>query len=196
MPSFALSRTRAMSVAPPANNWRWLVRMPIVPGAPSATSVIVDQMDFSHRSIAPQPRFVGSTHQNYPTTSDVSSFSASFYEDENYTATRYLYAWQSLVIDEFGVHGMPVEYKKDLLLEMYSLTDQKGFTGRVMGVWPTNVGNFSLSYNESGRLIVSCTFSADRVMIGNGASGTLQSLSGLAFNALLSGATDLLDSLA
>lgn len=196
MPSYALSRTRALTLAPPANNWRWLARMPIVPGGPSPTNVVADQIELVHRSIAPQPRFVGSTHQSYPTTSDVSSFSMSFYEDENYTATKYLYAWQALVIDEFGVHGMPVDYKKDILLEMYSITDQKGFTARILGTWPSNVGNFSLSYNESGRLVVSCTFSADRVMVGNGASGTLTSFVGAGFEALMSGAASLLDSLA
>lgn len=196
MPSYALSRTRALTLAAPANNWRWLARMPIVPGGPPATSVVADQIELVHRAIAPQPRFVGSMHQSYPTTSDVSSFSMSFYEDENYTATKYLYAWQALVIDEFGVHGMPVDYKKDILLEMYSITDQKGFTARLVGTWPSNVGNFSLSYNESGRLVVSCTFSADRVMVGNGASGTLTSFVGAGFEALMSGAASLLDSLA
>ena len=179
-----------MSLPAPANNWRWIARMPLIPGGPSNAGVVAEGIDFQFRSITAQPRFGGATHRHYPTVNDMSSFNMSFYETESYVATQYLTAWQQLVVDPvYGIFGMPSVYKKDIFLEMYNFTDQKAFTGRLIECWPSQIGSFNMTYNESGRLIVTCTFSCTRSVVGEGGSAQMMNLAGLGIRTLINGAS-------
>lgn len=192
--AYLLSRSRAIAQQAPANNWRWIARMPSIPGAPAATQVVAESIEFQFRSIAATPRFGGAMQRKFPTVTDVAAVNMSFYETEGYIATTYLDRWQKMIVDDQGVFGMPREYKKNIVLELYSITESKLYTGMLIDVWPSQVGGFSLNYNDSGRIVVSCSFEVDRVGSGRGSgSSILSMLMSTGMNVLTSGVAALTD---
>lgn len=182
--NMTISRERVIQLGAPAPDWLYFVRMPNVAGAGNSGDVIAEQISFPHKNIPANPRFGGATNTYYPGTSDVSSASISFYETEDYIVTRYLKAWQRLVKDENDVYGMPIDYKKNIMFELYSREGRVTNVGILIGAWPTNISNFDVNYASSGKLTVSCNFSIDdsEMSVGGGLPG-VQTLG----NNLLSG---------
>ncbi len=157
----SLSRNRAQQLAPPAIDWRWVVNLPSIPGAPNSKNIVVEAIEFPHFSISAIPRFNGASNRHYPGISEISAFAMTFYEDNMFSATKYLYAWKSLVVDTNGIYGVPADYKKDLRLRMYDIQDHIMFNGTLQECWPTNISSYSLNYNDSNRLTISAQFATD-----------------------------------
>ena len=115
-----------------APNWRWVVRMPdLMPRGSMLVSPIplegllqtstipfgiVDNIEFSVRQIDSDQRFAGGTRRNFPRFMSIPNISVAFYEDVNYSVTRYLRSWQNLIIDGDNNYGIPAAYKHPLVL--------------------------------------------------------------------------------
>lgn len=162
MPVSSLSRSRLLQLAPPANNWRWLAVMPSDFG--DARNIVVEEMTFPHVKIPAQGRFSGGSNTYYPTTHDVNSVNITFYEDEDFTALTYLTNWSRAVVNpDTGTYGYPIDYKREIKFEKFALDGRLVMTGTLFGCWPSELSDYNLNYNESGRMVTSCVFSVDSV---------------------------------
>lgn len=98
----------------------------------------------------------------YPGTHDISSFSITFYEDVDASSSKYLHSWKTKVKDfDTGLYNLPTEYKRDIVIQLLDQGNNPVIQATLVGCWPSDTGNFSLNYTDSGRLTVTQTFSVD-----------------------------------
>ena len=158
-----ITRKHALSLEEPAIDWRWFVYMPPVEGITiDVSKIVAENVSFPFRNVQSQPRFLGGTYKKYPGMSEVENVDISFYENHKFSITSYLEKWRKLIYDsETGIYGMPVNYKKDIYLEIYDSQGNLGFKGILIGARPTGQNNFDLDYTSGGRLNVTASFAID-----------------------------------
>jgi hypothetical protein len=176
--------------ADPAPNWRWVVGMPdLIPralvqnfpvpyeGLLKTSTIpfgIVDAIEFGMRQIDSDARFGGGARRHFPRFMSVPNMQVTFYEDINYSVTRYIRSWQNLIIDEHNNYGVPDLYKHKIILYAfdYVSNNKPVMVGYAMGCWPTSVSGYSYSYDQSGPVTLTCDFCVDEdvVQVGGGSS--------------------------
>lgn len=186
-----IGRSLVQSLPSPCPDWRWRVWMPNLPtdklnnilsasgsgnvnqitsfpyannpGYVTSGGVFVEGINWPFRSIQNTTRFGGGKQWYYPEFYNTSPFNVVFYEDDNLSVATYLRLWRILIIHPNGDYGVPADYKLPVSLSMWGWYDGRNpiYQGTVEGCWPTQPSNFDLSYNNDGRLTVSCAFSTD-----------------------------------
>lgn len=116
------------------------------------------------------PIYYGGTNNYYTSITDTDPIQVSLYETHDYKATAWIMSWRKLMWDEVtGKFGLPSEYKFDLSFELLSsVSDSIGVdkvvgTATGLGCWPSSVDNLEYSYDNSDRLILSCTLHIDHL---------------------------------
>lgn len=109
---------------------------------------------------------VASGYSYYPGTHDISSFSMTFYEDVSALSSKFILAWKNKVKDfNTGIYQLPgvggSGYKQEVVVALLDQKNNPIMEVTLLGVWPTDTGNFNLNYTDSGRLTVTQTFSVD-----------------------------------
>lgn len=99
----------------------------------------------------------------YAGTYSISSFSATFYEDRKATSKKWLHEWKSRIKNfETGACGLPIEYKRDIVVMMLDQKSKPIMTIRLIGCWPSDTAAMSLNYTDgSSRVKHGQTFSVD-----------------------------------
>jgi len=175
MPGFTLNGV--LSIPDPAPAWQWLVRMPIVQGG-FLSSIYCEEISLPFNNTSSDGRYTGGSKTYYPSMTDISAVTITFYEDVNYTVMNYLLNWRAIVVDpNTYFYGLPSAYKQPIEWELYNgVSNIPVMAGVLLGCWPTEISPFQLQFGSSDRIKISHTFSVDasRVMV--------TSLQGLATN--------------
>lgn len=161
-----LDRLNGELLNDPAPDWRYLVRWPEIKGVTSRMAnewVIAETLTFTHPSIPSQGRHGGGTMTYFPDFNNIASSSITLYEDQYYSALFYIMSWRNLVIDQEGNYGLPIEYKRNIDIEIYSIFDSSEPTivGTLYGVWPSEISAFEYSYEGQDRIKLQVDFSVD-----------------------------------
>lgn len=132
-------------------------------GGIGGQQIMAEQITFNHVQTSAHKRFTGGGYDYFPESSDVTAASITFYEDVNYTVSRYLAQWRRSIHGPDGSYGLPGEYKRTIVLECFNYTNDSSpvLTGTLSGCWPTEQGALELAYNSEGRVTVQCSFSVD-----------------------------------
>lgn len=129
--------------------------------------IIAEQVSFSYANTGQNKRFGGGKSTYYPDMTEISGASLTFYEDVNYSVTRYLFQWKGAIFGDDGSYGLPGDYKRDITLECFSYTNDSSpvLVGTLKGCWPTDQSPLDLNYTSEGRVTVQCQFSVDSSFI-------------------------------
>ena len=134
-------------------------------GIAGGSGVFVERIGINFAKIPSKGRFTGGSFDYYPDNSNIDGFPITFYEDEFFTVTRYLYQWSSAVCSSDGnvIYGLPAVYKRSLICGLFNrISDLNPVLSlRYTKIWPTDRESWSLNYNDEGRLTVTANFSVD-----------------------------------
>jgi len=147
----------------PLLSFKWVAEsLPTISGIHLEPSFLESiDLPFNNISIA-DSWHGGSGFTYYPGTHDISSFSCTFYEDNHATTTKWLIAWKALVKDmDTGFYNLPSVFKKNINVIMLDSKNNSVLKAEMTGLWPAETGNFALNYSDSGRIIITQTFSCD-----------------------------------
>lgn len=160
MPS--MLRSYALAAPDPALTSLWLVQ---IDNASAVTYLLAEQMSATFPKIPAQSRFTSGTVRHYPGMQDIDQIAITFYESHDYKVTQWLKTWTNQVKDDNGNFGLPVTYKRNIVLNMFSkASTQPVHVVTYGGCWPTDKGAFELNYSdETGRMVIQANFSVDTV---------------------------------
>jgi len=161
-----LDRDYGEALNDPAPSWRYLVEFPEISGISERMAqswVVAESFTLTHPHIPSQGRFGGGSMTYFPDFNDISGTNVELYEDVNYSALHYIYAWKKLILDEFGNYAAASEYKYPLTLNLFSHTDSSTpvMKGTLHGCWPSEVTEHQYSYEGADRVKTSVQFSVD-----------------------------------
>jgi hypothetical protein len=92
------------------------------------------------------------------------SFSMSFFEDQELRTLDFLRTWNSEIQDqETGEYYLPYNYKRDMQVDLQSIEGNVIKTIKLLGCFPANVSPYPLQSATAERVIVQATFSADGI---------------------------------
>lgn len=122
----------------------------------------VESIDLPFNNIQVAEGHYGASGFTYfPGSHDVSAFSMTFYEDVSCTTLKFINDWKSQVKSWDGTYNLPIQYKGDILVALFDPKGKVVLQAKMIGCWPSDTGNLSLNYNDSGRLVITQTFSVD-----------------------------------
>lgn len=124
----------------------------------------VESVGLPFPSINVKPMFGGATYSYYPGFLEISAFDITFYEDQRARSRQYVQNWQNKIIDPIEkFYYMPIDYKRDIEVELLNNQNQPIMRARLKGCWPTQSSNWDLRYDGNGRITVQQNFSTDGV---------------------------------
>ena len=135
-----------------------------IPSKP--VDVFITGIDLPQIGISSTSRYYSGRSINFPGRLSVENFNMSFYEDENYTVTKYLQTWMNNVCNSMGNYGIPdglLGYKKRLIVSAFDTTGKETGTWELRGVYPEKPSGYEYSSENNDRLKVGCSFSCDYV---------------------------------
>lgn len=132
-------------------------------GAENYPALYIESVGFSPIDIPATAVPIESSVKWYPGRYTSPPVGITFYEDADFTTTRFLKEWRSLIIHYDNTYGYPSEYKRTI--EVFLLDDQKypKLQVRLIGAWPSNAQPYQMGYDQTDRLRVSQTFAVDRI---------------------------------
>lgn len=143
----------------PALNFRWVTDL-IPFGLPPSYLESID-LPFSSVDIK-EGVYAGSSFNYFPGFHNISSVNMGFYEDDCSTTMQWLYKWKGKIKDlGTGIYNLPEAYKRPINLILIDAKGNDHLQVTLQGIWPAATANYSLSYTESGRIVVNQTFSVD-----------------------------------
>lgn len=159
-----MSRDYALSAPDPALSTLFFVRMP-QDLANTPQFLLAESVSLLVPKISAESSFSNGGYDFFPGFIENDSVSITFYETYNYAVSKWLRDWRKKVSDGRGNYGLPVEYKKDIIVAMYSKFSTKPVNVVTYNAcWPTDRAPYELNYQEeSGRVTVQATFSCDNV---------------------------------
>lgn len=148
-----------MNIQDPFFPFRWIVTsfpLPINLSYVEKVSIPFDR----YESI---PVYVAGKNTYYHSTYDIDSIDITFYEDDSLSILSMLNDWQKIIQDK-GYYGLPKDYKKSFEVSLLSNSSGSPVANfKVIGAWPSAIGNVELAYSDSERLIVTATFTIDMI---------------------------------
>lgn len=158
--------------------YRWLVMLPPINGF-DQTNIWAEQVSLPvSLQISNRPVFFGGLRPKFSDFGDGQDMQITFYEDQTMGSYSYFLAWQKLVLDDNGYYGVKSEYALPIYAFLYSTTDNSTEVKqyKVNSCWPTVIHSYNLSYETSGRLQTTISFSCDNTKDNTSASATSSSL--------------------
>ena len=157
-----LNRIHAINAPDPALNFRWFVR---VPNSGYGYDYVAERITATFPKVPAKGRFTHGRQNYYPDNNDIDGLTIAFYETFDYRVTKWLSRWRGLMLHADGTYGVPKDYYKDIVAELYMPGDNDAaLTLTYKDCWPTDQGAFDLSYeDEVGRIVLEAQFSTNRV---------------------------------
>ena len=101
----------------------------------------------------------------YSSVKDIDAITVTFYEDVDLTITKMLLKWRELM-EKDGYYALPIDYKKDLVFHLLSNNSNTAMIEMTaQGAWPSAIDNMELAYDSSDRIIISVTFTIDKMVV-------------------------------
>lgn len=106
--------------------------------------------------------FGAATYSYYPGFSDIDAFDITFYEDSACSTVKWLQYWYGRIKNfETGTYYLPTNYKENIKVQLLDTTNAPVLEVELVNIWPTTTSNWSLAYDDDGRLTVTQNFSID-----------------------------------
>ena len=156
-----LNRETALNIPAPALTTRWIVLFENQPGPYKG---IVETVEATFINTESKGRLSQGSNNYYPEMSDIENLNIVFYEDSEYSVTKWLRDWKLKIYDPVtGNYGVANDYKKRIYIELYNLVTKTPILKLgYKNCWPTSTGGYGLTYEDpSGRLQVNQQFSTD-----------------------------------
>lgn len=196
-----LHRALIQSAGEPALDWTYRVRMPDLESDSVGTNsslqnitklasrdrvIFAESVTVGLPHSASEKRAVNAWTLGYAGTLEQEDVTLSLYETYDYSTTKYLKKWKSLIFNEKDIEGQPAEsgnfnlpkdYKKTIWIDVFEPTqfDTPVIKFKATGCWPTDTGQYNYSYGNNGRIIVECTMSTDWVYLETNEQNGLKS---------------------
>jgi len=156
----ALSLTK-LAERNPMFSFKWEFEGNLPFGGP--TSDYVESVDLNATNVQIGGGIFSAASYFYmPMFSNVSSFSMTFFEDDEGTTLKWLTSWKSRIKNfDDGSYYLPANYKSEMKFNLCNTMGTPVVASRCSGVWPADTGALSLNYTDSGRITISQTFSCD-----------------------------------
>lgn len=155
-----LDKIHALNAPDPALKSRFYV---YVPDITDLYQCVVETIQPTFNKIPAKPRFTAGRNEYFPDNNDIDGLSITFYETFDFKVTAWLSRWRSKIVHPNSTYGLPKEYKRDILVHVYSYDSEHPLIiMKYIGCWPTDQNPFNLAYeDETGRLQVDAQFSVD-----------------------------------
>ena len=157
-----LNRQYALNAVDPALSTRWYV---MVPGATSPTFAVAESVTATFRKIPAKSRYRTGKNSNYADNSEIDGLTIVFFETSDFQVTKWLRTWREMVFHPDGTYGLPVQYKKDIFVQMLGIENNNvQLSLKYTGAWPTDQSPWTLDYEDAtGRVKVEAQFSVDEM---------------------------------
>jgi len=119
----------------------------------------------------PMPEFssegtpIGNSKWYYSLNNDIGSISMRVLEGEDGETINYFRKWQSRMVTEQGYHRVPLEYKRDVKIQLYSVDGKPTMLLTFKDYFPTRIEFPAISGESSDVLIYTVELSGDSVKI-------------------------------
>tara|TARA_B100001146_G_C16123006_1_gene408883 strand:+ start:516 stop:1007 length:492 start_codon:yes stop_codon:yes gene_type:complete len=156
-----LTRADALNIPAPALNSRWIVLFENQIGPYKG---IVETVEATFIRTEARARYSQGSNNYFPEATDIDGLNIMFYEDEEFSVTKWLKDWRRKVHDPAdGTYGVANDYKKRVYVELFSLVSNKPVLQLCYrNCWPTTNAGLPLTYEDgTGRLQVNQQFSVD-----------------------------------
>lgn len=155
---------------PPMPDWRWKAKFdgPEMSGV-NFNDLIIEKVSAPNGEVIQvDSSFGGGRTTYFPSFPETGQITISMYETDTGAANLSLASWGDAVKSQDGWYGLPINYKGTLIVNLfgYSSNVQPVYSYSFEGIWPSDTGTFDLGYDNDGRLIISVTFSVDRILTG------------------------------
>lgn len=144
----------------PAENWAWtadiLIKDVILV---SALRVLEVNFPFSYIESTPRPR--AGSFLYFPGHSNIDGTTVSFYETQDFSVLRAFKYWQSLIKDDDGNYGLPMDYLGEVILRNFDSQGKVRLETVLAGCWPARLSDWQLTYQGSNHLTVQVQFSVN-----------------------------------
>lgn len=151
---------RALGRPDPHLQFDWEVSMQV--GGLVHQPEYIESVNVPGVNVSTEPIYRAGRKIYIATSEDVGAVSVRMYEDVNFTSTKFLRTWHSLILAPNGDHGLPVQYKGHI--EIYPTTPSGLLIAKIkcIGVFPTQ--NPPLAFtSENERTVLEMEFSCDTV---------------------------------
>lgn len=162
-----IAKLGASTLLDPLLSFKWVGEfLPTINGHTLKTDYLESvDLPFNNITIADN-WYGGSGYTYYAGPHDISSFSATFYEDRLGSTMKWLLQWKQLVKNlDTGIYNLPSVYKKSLRVLMLDSKNTPILRSEMTGIWPADTGNLSLNYTDGGRIVITQTFSCDNQIL-------------------------------
>jgi hypothetical protein len=154
----------------PMPKWRWMAKFigPDIPGVDFNALLVERIAGPNGETLQVDSSFGGGRTTYFPSFPDSGPITLSIYETDAGAANLSIANWKEKVKSQEGWYGLPVDYKCRLIVNLfgYQSNTQPVYTYSFEGVWPSDAGQLDLSYTEDDRIIITGTFSTDRILTG------------------------------
>lgn len=156
---------RASTRPDPQLDWRWIVIDPIPFGQNfKMDCTYIESVDLPIPNVAAEQIRVSGRPMMLPGLSSLEAFTINFYNDVDGRAFQYLLYWKGLVKDfGTGIYGYPSDYMADLQVALLDNKGEEVVRACLMGIWPADTNNLSLSYDGNSRLALSQNFAIQNI---------------------------------
>jgi len=131
---------------------------------PNTPFSVLESVDAPPITIDADQRFGGGTKIYVPRFKNTATFTLNFYEDQDYSVSKYLWAWRGLMINEYNLYNVPTMYKKDISIWAFDSVSNYAAVMMIdfIECWPTSlIGGLSYSHSAAGFLTVNAEFTID-----------------------------------
>lgn len=145
----------------PLYGFKWAIDSDTLPLGLDSTYMEEISLPFPSIAIA-DPLFGGATYSNFPGFCKIDNVSATFYEDQLMSTTKWILEWMGRIRDfKDGFYFLPHNYKYDIPLVLQNTMGETISKIMLKNVWPSQRDNWDLNYTATNRLTVHVTFALD-----------------------------------
>lgn len=185
IPTLEEARSVLKSVAP---NWRFIAIMPNISKAVGSSLSVSDggaaynsakklsssnipiavceSVDNPPITIDTDQRFGGGTKINVARFITNANLSINFYEDEDFSVSKYIWAWHNSIVTAENLFYLPKDYKKDIMVWGFGNRSNTtpGVKINYIECFPSiTAGGLNYSLSNNGFLVVNVDFTVDNV---------------------------------
>lgn len=124
----------------------------------------VESIDIPFRAFNAEDRHVESTKRSYAGFNQFNGFNMTFYEDETMTSLKGINEWQSQICNSRGEYKPAAYYWATMGVSFLNSKNKIIYTGKMIGVFPTQVNQITMTGSEVSRISLQVTFSVNKVI--------------------------------
>lgn len=149
----------------PQFSFRWDVVLPTISGGNSelVSNRIIEIPTLPTTEFVSESTPVGNTKWYYALNNDLSTITMRAIEGEDGETRKYFNAWQKLILHPEGYHYPPVNYKKNIVIQLYDSEGKPSISLKYLGYFPTKINHPALTSEASDVLIYDIDLSGDSI---------------------------------